>query len=453
MRPLSTPARFEPAGVLQRKQTASGYYWGRTLLSQDSQPLDLVIIAALAFTLLLPSTNTFFAVRAIVALFAFVATLRRPVDSPGLSFVITFTLLVFINLLIGAMTVTLIEGALVWSDVRHELLRFSYYSLLALSVMKLRSRFTVLLFLCKTLLLFHLTIQVTQLINADFINPVIDAFFPSGGTHLELSTYDWPAFRSGSIYLNPNTYVMYPVLFLGVFLQARRLSQRRGTLLWITLCMASVVLTGSRMGLILSVLVLLGSWARLENFPNVRPLHLMGVVGGILGAALAVTLIDLQGGVRVFDVSGGMTSSIQFKFEILLDAFENTNPLYVLFGSLGSPTPAPQDMEMAHILVSFGLMGAFWYLFLLRFLVKRNSETYAFIAAAAVMIMVFAGLAASIVLNLAVFPLFLIVLLVKWSQPETDQVDVQDGVHDGVQDRPEANHVYLRARATQGGRP
>lgn len=379
---------------------------------------DAVLIVLLFCTLLMPGTSAFNGIRTGIVLFALFATVSRPARVRFGSVPIYLLLAIGINVIVGVFVVQLAEKSIVWAEPFHELARFAYYALFMLSVLRLRASFFFLLTLSKAFLLLHLGVQLVQLTNPEFVNPWIAAHFPSSEVHLGLSALSWPDFRSGSIYLNPNVYVIFPVLLLSVFLQARRLFLLKGTWLWASLCIASVVLTGSRMGLLLAFFVVIAWWARLGE-TSVRQ-WAAGL--GILLASIVVAMVglpaeDSQYGARSLDVAGGFTGSFDTKLDLLIDGMNRANPIYLAFGELGSSNASMQDMEIAHILMGFGFFGLIWYCLLVRFLVSARRDFTPFMSLVGALIVVLASLGASTVLNMSIFPMFMLVLLIRWQGP------------------------------------
>lgn len=376
---------------------------------------DTGLVVLLCTTLLLPLHDEFFVVRFVIVLCVFGATFLRRVPSHLRWFPLGLFLFTVTNVLLSAILSLVLDGSAALDPVQHEALRFTYYSLFVATAIRLRAPFSVLLGVSKTLLLLHLAVQLVQLTNAEAINPWIEEHYARNTVHLGLAALSWPDFRSGSIYLNPNVYVLFPVIILSVLLQGRTQSTVRRFWLWVFLCVLSVILTGSRMGLILTLTVLAAAWARLGRVSRRQPAALVGVgLSAVFAAVVAPSLANVADRGRSFDISGALSDSLDVKFELLLESLLQAHPLRLLVGALASPSGSSQDMEAAHIIISFGLMGVVWYIGLLGFLLIANRERLRFLSMAIVLVIVLTSFAASTVLNIVIFPFVLIVLLVEW---------------------------------------
>ena len=136
----------------------------------------------------------------------------------------------------------------------HEFQRFLMYSVLILLSSNIKIQINQIRRYSILLLLFHLLIQLAQWFRFEVINDFI-RFVYSGseetGIHLSLVYEKGIAnFRSGSIFLNPNVYLVYPLIFCVVFFQCYLLSRKKTDFLFILLSMVSILLTGSRTGFV-----------------------------------------------------------------------------------------------------------------------------------------------------------------------------------------------------------
>jgi len=407
---------------------ATRYRRGRSVDGSARWRADIGLLVLLASTLLMPLTDQFNAVRLAIAIGVFAWVFTRPVASRLRSFPAIYLLFVFVNVLMGAIISLLAEGSVVWGPIAHEMVRTAYYTLIMAAALRLRGRLSTLVLGCQVLLLLNLAVQLLQLARPDLINSWISTYYPTDTSHLELATYSWPDFRSGSIYVNPNVYAVFPPLFLSVFLQASRLSALKWVGIWVSLCIVSDVLTGSRMGLILMLAVILAWWTRVgeRGVRRWRGAPLIGVMLVMSLPLLVPNLTNLQDRARSLDFGGSLGNSLGVKVDLFLGRLTTMTPLYLPFGDLGSPSAGAQDMELAHVAIHFGLAGILWYSFLLAFLARASRDRLPLVSISGIMLILLGSLAASTVLNMAAFPLFVLVMLVDWRQ--TSPGDTERGL-------------------------
>ena len=307
------------------------------------------------------------------------------------------------------LTVLLMEHSLNMSTALHEIQRFAFYILLISVVFEYKVPFRFIYYICLGILLVNFAIQILQYNGVTEVNDFIRQYYltSDNDTHLMLATYTESNFRSGSIYLNPNVYMVIPSVILGVILQANMLKHSLINYLWAAIALASLLLTGSRTTFFVAAAILVIYIFLDKQAGFVRWVLIAALVGFIM-----VNFTILQENFRVFEISEGVDSSFGIKFTGLLSYLKNTNPLYYITGSLSSSFSVPIDAEWGYIYEFFGIAGIYWYIKFIN-LLKRNHDRVPFLSITTRIVLCLIALTATIVLCMPVFTFFCVVGLVE----------------------------------------
>ncbi len=319
-------------------------------------------------------------------------------------------LAMIVGIFLSCITVTLVEGSANFSVTLHELQRFAFYILLIMVVYDYKVPLKFVYWICIAILLFNFTIQLLQFNDVEWVNDFIRQNYLVGSdTHLELATtkYGNASFRSGSIYMNPNVYMVIPCSVLCVILQANIKKPSIINYLFSIICIWSLLLTGSRTTFIVAVAIVLVYFILDKNIGRIKWAIL--AVGIIL---LIVNMDALQENYRVFEVSNGMESSVGHKLSGLTAYLKNANPIYFVTGSLSSSFSPMIDAEWGYIFAYFGVIGLYWYINFIQ-LLGRNKDTVPFLAVSLRIVICLIACTATIVLCMPVFSFFCLVGLVE----------------------------------------
>ena len=314
------------------------------------------------------------------------------------------------GILISWLAVVLVEGNANFNVTLHELQRFAFYILLILVVYDYKVPLKCIYWISIAILLFNFTIQLLQFNGAEWVNDFIRQYYLVGSdTHLNLATtkYGTASFRSGSIYMNPNVYMVIPCSVLCVILQANIKKPSILNYLFAVICIWSLLLTGSRTTFIVAIAIVLIYFILDKSIGNIKWLIL--AVGIVL---LVLNMDTLQENYRVFEVADGMESSFGHKLSGLKGYLQIANPIYFITGSLSSSINIMVDAEWAYIFVYFGILGFFWYInFLL--LLGRNKNTVPFLSISLRLVICLISCTATVVLCMPVFSFFCLLGLVE----------------------------------------
>ena len=226
--------------------------------------------------------------------------------------------------------------------------------------------------------------QLIYIFNLPFLQKQIETLYPVGDS--ELSAFEYMTeninatnffnYRLGGLFRNQNQSARYICLITAAFLADRPNWGLRKTGLFILLALVSVVLTGSRTGLIVISLTLgvytLGS--------NAIP-RMMKVLFVVLCLAVIIPLF-ISGSqlIRGLNVSQGLKNSANLKWDVLKDYLSQDNSFFhLLFGYGDSDTFHPTnpgvmpffDSEYGDMIYTYGFIG-----FILLILLYAKSFRY-----------------------------------------------------------------------------
>ena len=359
---------------------------------------------------LLPMTTVFNLARLGMAMVLFMLEIiKKPAISKKLIFLYIFMV---ISLFLPPLPVLLFEGNLANFDVwMHEVQRLLFYIVLITAVYEYRISFRFLYWMCIATLLIHTTIQTLQWFEVegvyDFIRDVYAGGEDQVHLNLTLGGLENSEFRSGSIYLNPNVYMVIPLSVLCVILQA---NQRKASLVnyvFMLVALFSLLLTGSRTTLIVAVVLIAIYILRNKEVTNTQKL-------GMIAAFVLVILLLPQwlGDFRVFDLAGGIENSVSIKYEGLFHYLSLANPIYYITGSLSSSILVPIDAEWGYIYAYFGIAGLIWYISFIR-LMGRNAARFPFMTNSIRLVLCLVAMTASVVLCMPIFSFFCLLALTE----------------------------------------
>ena len=359
---------------------------------------------------LLPMTAIFNLVRLGMAVVLFMMEIMKKTTIPKqLVFLYIFMV---ISLFLPPLPVLLFEGVLTNFDVwMHEVQRLLFYIVLITAVYEYRISFRFLYWMSIVTLLIHTTIQTLQWFEVEGVYDFIRDVYAGGQdqVHLDLTLggLENSDFRSGSIYLNPNVYMVIPLSILCVVLQANQRKAGLLNYLFMLVALFSLLLTGSRTTLIVAVALIAIYILRNKEVSNAPKLGMIAIF-----VLVRFLLPQWLGDFRVFDLAGGIENSVSIKFEGLLHYLSLANPIYYITGSLSSSVLVPIDVEWGYIYAYFGVVGLIWYINFIR-LMGRNAAQFPFMTNSIRTVLCLVAMTASVVLCMPVFAFFCLLSLTK----------------------------------------
>lgn len=315
------------------------------------------------------------------------------------------------GIVLSYLAVCLVEQYANFSVMLHEAMRFGFYILLIIVVYGYKIQFKFIYWICIFILLFNLTIQILQFNDVQWVYDFIrDNYVTNGTSHLDLATteYGTESFRSGSIYLNPNVYMVIPCTTLCVILQANILKHNVMNYVWAVATLFSLLLTGSRTTFFVATALVVYYFITDKKLGNAR-----FVVFGILVLLLVFNYNTLVSNYRVFDLDLSSGGSFGVKIGGLFAYLKNANPLYFITGSLSSSLVVQIDAEWGYVFSYFGILGLYWYINFLILLYNRNKKALPFLTKTVTIVIMLIAMTASVVLCMPVFSFFCLVGLVE----------------------------------------
>ncbi|MBO4630901.1 MAG: hypothetical protein J5858_03155 [Lentisphaeria bacterium] len=369
---------------------------------------DYFACSAIIALMFIPLTNTGNILRILIVLFLlFLKTVKN-----GLRFRFVKEINEIIALMIGGtllsiIFVFLIDGMWSVSLLQHELSRLGFNILLILLIPTLKIPFNFIFKTGLAVLIFHLGIQIMQKTGLFNINEWIRQVYVDPNvswSHLELSEYEGSSFRSGSIFLNPNVYMVIPCLVLGLILQKNVLKRERQNYVFCLMVLVSLFLTGSRTTVIVFAAIMM-YWF---SIPSVK---IQEKVTAVLVAifflvGLIITGDDSVSSARVFDLVSSIDGSLMDKILNLIIYLNSANVIYYLFGSMGSlnVTDVQVDSEWGFIIRFYGLVGVIWYYKLIFQNPNRHDSSLSFFYKIARITILLVAITATVFFCMPIFP-------------------------------------------------
>lgn len=387
------------------------------MIEKKESTVNTFVVLALVATTFLPSTMSFHILR--LGLVGFIFLVKRgTVDR-------IFGIWIM-NIFLAALSVLLIEHSILTSKLIHEFTRVAFYALVVGVCRQTRVSLKTIYKVCVIVLAVHFAIQYTQFTGENTFNSFIINHYlagDAGNIHFLQAVSSDYAFRSGSIFINPNVYVCYPSLCAGVFLEYNKVHDSLLSVIMTCVAFLSVVLTGSRMGLVTIVIII--AWYVLKN-------RRRGITKGKIVIFALVIIVLANWGIispyinefRAFELEEAYDGSLGIKMSGIFAYFAISNPLYWITGSLGSPKCTfAIDMEFGYIFAWFGTVGVCWYYKLLKNIYSNKIWVYSTIATACILTILLTDIAASTILNMSVFPFICVITLTEVVDIDTIEME------------------------------
>lgn len=362
------------------------------------QKNDNWLLFIVILTTFLPTDSRFSIVKLLLILVAYVYKSSSP-TIPQIKLLVLW----IENIGIASLAVIICEGTINSNTILHELIRVIYYYLVVALCSKMRISLRSLYISCSIVIWIHFTIQLTQYLRLGIVDSFITRYYLSGdvqNVHYVQAINTSYSFRSGSIFINPNVYVCYPYLSIGVFLQYYQRHAKWNALIMVVIAFISVVLTGSRMGMVTCICIMV--WYIIKEAGKAKGKNNIYILVGLL---LVFVLLNWNGDLRAFQFGqSAYENSLGIKLSSIGDYLKISNPVYWLTGSLGSPSNFHMDIEYGYIFAWFGFFGFIWYSRLLRSIYRTHSVEFKLLSNITIISVLLTGISATSILNMSVFP-------------------------------------------------
>lgn len=314
---------------------------------------------------------------------------------------------------IPMMAVFIMEsGNFASNQFTHELMRMVFCALIILTVSKLTVPFKCIYRVALVVLIPNLIIQIMQYMQMGSVFLFISQHYvtpDSDWSHLELARQVGVNFRSGSIFLNPNVYMVIPLLSLVIFFQKDRDYPGFLNYICIGCAVVSCFLTGSRTATVVLLIIAALYYICYAPKKSRRIFLIVFIFLAIrFGSGLAADS-------RAFQlVSDGDTDSLMVKFQGFLWFWQSTSlfPIYWITGCLGSRIASGIDCEWGHIYTWYGVFGVLWYIQYIRVALQQN-KSLSYYAKPLTYVCVFVAITASVLLCMPIYSFVAILLFAK----------------------------------------
>lgn len=222
------------------------------------------------------------------------------------------------------------------------------------------------LYIC---LSFIILSQFAYLLNIGGFTNFLDIYYPiaEGDTNYysymrsNITYENFIDYRLGGLYRNPNQCSRYLTLLLAFFVVSNRKEPLRNQFLFCGLALAAVLLTGSRTGLAVAILILFFSLFRRSELFLVKVLVVLAFI--VAGFIIVSSKI---GEMRGLNFQGGLSSSFNLKWVTFYNYLVGENSmLSILFGHLDSSQFRSMairgmnrfDTDYGNLIYCFGMVG------------------------------------------------------------------------------------------------
>lgn len=316
-----------------------------------------------------------------------------------------------IGLIIPPLVVLLFEQRVESSDVIHEFERLLFYMMIIYLCWSYTINFKALYVIATLLFVVHFVVQILQYSGFQPVFNIIEKYYlqeGESGIHLSLARRKTLLnFRSGSIFMNPNVYMVIPCTYLSIAYQHLLKNKSIFGYLMIGVAGLSLLLTGSRTSVVVFFVITILYFNRNRSIGNIKWIILFPI---FLAALWIMFFSSLSNTYRAFDIASGLDDSFGVKIRLLFQYLTHMNPIYFLTGSLGMPERVHLDLEIGYVYSYFGIAGLIWYVRFLK-LFRKNQIGFPFFAQSAEYIVILIGLTATVILCLPVFPYVCILVL------------------------------------------
>ena len=292
----------------------------------------------------------------------------------------------------------------------HEFKRNLFLCALILVCSNIDVNFKTIYRLCAIFLCLNTFIQLLELFKVEFVFDFIEKYYVTsedGSVHLELAKYkSLRYFRAGSIFLNPNIYMIIPLVSMAVFLQRSLIEKSRINKLMIFIAAISMFLAGSRTAFIIVFLLVFIYFINRRIKPSYK---ITLIIIEVLFLLICFLLADKY---RFFDFASGLDNSIGFKMRQLIDYLKNLKPISLLLGALSQGGYGQLDFEIGYIFAYYGMVGLIWF-GLVVFSIEYGKEKYKFLTVAIRGVLVCMACTATILLCMPICSFFISLALLR----------------------------------------
>lgn len=349
---------------------------------QGSKVRDNILFIVFTLLIYLPASTLGNLVR-IAALAAAFMLLPADNSNPESKSLMGIAVCMLLSPLLSGLVVYLNESAFNTNLFIHEAVRMVFCALFLVTVSRMRVDFRIVYTGAVIALVPNFIIQVFQYRGNSAVYFWLQNHYVIGeeeSIHLMLSLEEGIAFRAGSVFLNPNVYMVIPLICLCVFLQRDSLKKSLLNNLLIMTAIASCILTGSRTAAVTAMVILAFYYFK---YASGQSIAMFVLIAAALTAFYGLRFLTES---RSMQLGNDSMSSLEVKMNSYLWFWQATSamPIYWLTGTIGAMIPIAMDSEWGHIYAWYGLFGICWYLYYYRTVFLHNLRVSGFFRIAAV---------------------------------------------------------------------
>lgn len=380
----------------------------------------IYILTVITLVFLMTSKFIYFNM-AILILFLFILLVRLKGKirySKIINILIAYNLIILLQIIIKPSMFFSVEIAI------KELLRNTIYILIVLITTNTKISEKHFLKLWQFIFLFTFLIAIIQFLKLYGVNEILGNIYGES-IHLQVSekysTLD--SFRAGSIFINPNSYAKFILMFLSIIFSVNlSLKIKKLNLYFLLIAIiVSLILTGSRTGIIIGILITF--YVLLINRFRKRSTISLKVILAIkllIFISLIVMLIVIKKDIinfnsfRIFQITSGFMNSINYKFKTFSNMISNFNVLnfFVGMGTFENDLKFITliDFDIGYLITYYGSLGLILYIFMIYDFYKyknNNYNKYKLLNKLLILVFVLFGFTGGMFFNLRFFSIYI----------------------------------------------
>ena len=378
-------------------------------LQKKEKKINEIELYIVAFLSLLPSGSIYEYIKLATVLIVFIEKgIREDIKLNEVKF---FVVLLPIFFTMCSWMLSLFHFIEDTSFLIHETKRNLFICIVMVICLNLKVDFKSIYHLCIFFLCVNTLVQILEFLKVEPVFDFIEKYYVSsedGSVHLDLAkNKNFLTFRAGSIYLNPNVYMIIPLVCMCVFFQQSFIQKNVFNTGMIIVSLLSIFLAGSRTAFIIMFLLFLLYFINLNIKKESKLLYIC------IAIIIFLSFLPIGNKYRFFDIASGVNNSLNVKLQIFFDYFKNINFISFMFGSLGIVNITQVDFEIAYIFAYYGVVGLLWF-YCVVVNIKFKQKKLKFLTVSIRLVQVFLSCTATILLCMPICTFF---LAIAFSQP------------------------------------
>lgn len=337
-----------------------------------NRKVDSIILTIFSILTYIPSNSLGNYIRLGALLFAFILVISKY----GFSFkkeYVTLAALMLFTPLLPILFSFIIEQGVSLSILTHEYIRLIFCSCIILVASQLEIDMKHIYIATLLVFLPNFIIQILEYNKFEPIFTFIKNYYvvdSSEWSHLELARLTGSSFRSGSIFKNPNVYMVIPLISLCVFLYNDKINSSLINYVFILFVFVSIFFTGSRTALVVGIVIFIIYLFKYSS----RKKRLLSIFLVLL--FILIYGENILKDSRITRIGIEDLGSALYKLDAFFDYIDATakHPIFWIVGSLGSSYKVNMDAEWGYVYSWYGLVGIIWYIKYYRIMYNNNKH-------------------------------------------------------------------------------